>query len=103
MQWPEGPCQVQSSSLIFGAHTKRHQLAIGDRVLALSDKAQGMYEPGLITGVKGKKLDVKFSSRKKSSQVDPLQCFWLSSDYYDRTVEYIAQLHSFNGRAPHMR
>ncbi|CAB4013416.1 Hypothetical predicted protein, partial [Paramuricea clavata] len=103
VQWPEGPCQVQSSSLIFGAHTKRHQLAIGDRVLALSDKAQGMYEPGLITGVKGKKLDVKFSSRKKSSQVDPLQCFWLSSDYYDRTVEYIAQLHSFNGRAPHMR
>ena len=31
---------LQSSSLIFGAHTKRHQLAIGDRVLALSDKGR---------------------------------------------------------------
>ncbi|XP_028400268.1 von Willebrand factor A domain-containing protein 3B-like [Dendronephthya gigantea] len=96
VQWPEGDTQVQSSSLIFGAHTKRHQLAIGDKVLALSDKAQGIYEPGLITGVKGKKLSVKFNRRKKASQVDPLQCFWLSSDYYDRTVEYIAQLNAFS-------
>lgn len=28
---------IQSSGYIFGAHTKRHPLSIGDRVLALAD------------------------------------------------------------------
>lgn len=35
---------LQSSSMIFGAHTKRHQLAEGDKVLALNDTGWYKYQ-----------------------------------------------------------
>ncbi|XP_046854173.1 von Willebrand factor A domain-containing protein 3B-like isoform X2 [Xenia sp. Carnegie-2017] len=93
VQWPDWSSQVQSSSMIFGAHTKRHQLAEGDKVLALNDTAKGLYKPGIITGGTEKSLTVKFTGQEKTFQVDPLQCFWLSNDYYERAEDYIAQLH----------
>ncbi|XP_020628148.1 uncharacterized protein LOC110065355 [Orbicella faveolata] len=77
----------QSSGYIFGAHTKRRPLTLGDRVLALSDPALYVYLPGWITGANDRRLVIKFCNGKSSSHVDPQQCFWLSRDYYDRMVE----------------
>ncbi|KAK3738170.1 hypothetical protein QZH41_019678, partial [Actinostola sp. cb2023] len=88
IEWADQSVQLQSTGYIFGAHTKRHPLSIGDRVLALADPATYVYVPGWITGSNGRRLVVKFCNGKSSSHVDPLQCFWLSRDYYDRVVEF---------------
>lgn len=87
IEWADQSVQLQSSGYMFGAHTKRRPLTIGDRVLALCDPALYVYLPGWIAGSNGRRLVIKFCNGKSSSHVDPLQCFWLSRDYYDRMVE----------------
>lgn len=87
IEWADQTVQLQSSGYIFGAHTKRRPLNVGDRVLALSDPALFVYLPGWIAGTNGRRLVIKFCNGKSSSHVDPQQCFWLSRDYYDRMVE----------------
>ncbi|CAH1777455.1 unnamed protein product [Owenia fusiformis] len=88
IEWSDGSLSVQSATFIFGAITKRHPLAIGDRVLAIADESQLLYLPGWITDSDGEKLTVKFANKQKSDDVDPVQCFWLSQDYYDNAVSY---------------
>jgi len=92
IEWADQTVQLQSSGYIFGAHTKRRPLTIGDRVLALSDPALYLYLPGWVAGANGRRLVIKFCNGKSSSHVDPLQCFWLSRDYYDRMVENYQKL-----------
>ena len=56
----DGPLHVQSHTCIFGAFTKRHPLAIGDRILAIVDPVQLMYLPGWIIGTNQGNIVVKF-------------------------------------------
>lgn len=92
IEWADQSVQLQSSGYMFGAHTKRRPLAIGDRVLALLDPALYVYSPGWVAGANGRRLVIKFCNGRSSSHVDPLQCFWLSRDYYDRMVENYQKL-----------
>nr|XP_006818317.1 PREDICTED: von Willebrand factor A domain-containing protein 3B-like [Saccoglossus kowalevskii] len=88
VEWADGSLQIQNSSCIFGAFTKRHRLALGDKVLAIINSQSLVYLPGVITSVNGNELVVKFCDGRSSSHVDPKQCFWLSQDYYDSAVSF---------------
>ncbi|CAH1267973.1 VWA3A [Branchiostoma lanceolatum] len=88
VQWADETMQVQSSSCIFGAFTKRHALALGDRVLAVADPMALVYLPGWITGTNGQKLVVKFCNGTTSAHINPRQCFWLSQEYFDIAVSF---------------
>ncbi|XP_070554779.1 von Willebrand factor A domain-containing protein 3B-like [Ptychodera flava] len=88
IEWADGKLQIQNSSCIFGAFTKRHRLALGDRVLAIADNQALVYLPGTITSVNGNRLVVKYCNGDTSRKVDAQQCFWLSQDYYDSAIAY---------------
>jgi len=82
IEWADKKLQIQNYSFIFGAHTKRHELSVGDSVLAISDISTFTYLPGKVINVDEKRLTVEFCNGKKIEDVDSLQTFWISNDYY---------------------
>jgi hypothetical protein len=64
IEWCDGARATQDSIHIFGVFTKQHPLAVGDRVLAVSDPRRLVYLPGWVTGKHdhGDKISVQFCS-----------------------------------------
>ena len=54
----DGKVQLQTSLHVFGAFTKRHPLAPGDRVLTMADRHQLHYLPGWVTESQGGEVTV---------------------------------------------
>lgn len=88
LEWCDGSLSRQKSINIFGTFTKHHPLAIGDHVLAMVDTHQHVYLPGWVAGIVGNKINIKFCNGVIQNIDDVLQCFWLSSRYYDYAKEY---------------
>ncbi|XP_021341552.1 uncharacterized protein LOC110442323 isoform X2 [Mizuhopecten yessoensis] len=91
LEWCDGSVTRQKSINIFGTFTKHHPLAIGDHVLAMVDEHQHVYLPGWVAGIIGDKINIKFCNGVIQNIDDVLQCFWLSSRYYDYAKEYYLQ------------
>lgn len=91
LEWCDGTVMRQKSINIFGTFTKHHPLAIGDHVLAMVDTHQHVYLPGWVAGIISDKINIKFCNGVIQDIDDVLQCFWLSSRYYDYAVEYYRQ------------
>ncbi|KAK3099856.1 hypothetical protein FSP39_010823 [Pinctada imbricata] len=86
LEWCDGETSVQTSHHIFGVFTKHHPLSVGDHVLAMWDPQQHVYLPGWVAGIVGEKINIKFCDGSIHDVDDVLQCFWLSTDYYENAV-----------------
>ncbi len=60
----DGKSQVCESLHIFGAFTRKHPLAAGDRVLTVADKHHIHYLPGWITAAQDGQVDVNLCNGK---------------------------------------
>ena len=63
IEWSDGQLSIQNASCIFGAFNKRHSLALGDKVLSISEAVHLMYLPGSVTGTNGDKLVIEFCDK----------------------------------------
>ncbi|XP_013387557.1 von Willebrand factor A domain-containing protein 3B [Lingula anatina] len=88
VEWADGNMAVVMATNMFGACTKRHNLCVGERVLAVADDDTLLYLPGTVTAVESDRIGVRFSDGTRSNSVDPVQCFWLSEDYYEDTLAF---------------
>eukprot|EP00105_Crassostrea_gigas_P022697 XP_011442307.1 PREDICTED: uncharacterized protein LOC105338748 isoform X2 [Crassostrea gigas] len=86
LEWCDGEQSTQTSHHIFGVFTKHHPLSVGDHVLAMWDSNQHVYLPGWVAGIVGEKINIRFCDGTIRDVDDILQCFWLSSDYYENAV-----------------
>ena len=80
----DGKLAVQNSCHIFGAFTRRHQITLGDRVLAVADPELLLYLPGWVSSVRGAaEMDVNFCDGSKYVQGPVTSSVWPRFQIYD--------------------
>lgn len=60
VEWSDGTMGIQSAPYIFGPFTKQHPFSVGDRVLAIMDRHNLLYLPGIVMNAEDGRLTVKF-------------------------------------------
>eukprot|EP00794_Sanderia_malayensis_P007171 gene7171-7977_t len=88
IEWADQTLQIQNYAFIFGAHTKRRSLNIGDHILAIADQGTFAHLPGEVIHQDNQKVTVKFCNNTTLKDIDPEQAFWISPDYYERSCAY---------------
>ncbi|PIO29647.1 hypothetical protein AB205_0022140, partial [Aquarana catesbeiana] len=83
-----GKTTTQDIEWIFGKFSEPHILSVGDHVLTLANPSTLTFLPGVITGVNGGKLQIRFCDGKMCHNVESYHCFGLSEKKYNSALQF---------------
>lgn len=91
ISWSDGKTTTQDIEWIFGKFSEPHILSVGDHVLTLANPSTLTFLPGVITGVNGGKLQIRFCDGKMCHNVESYHCFGLSEKKYNSALQFYQQ------------